>query len=1045
MGANMGATIGHQRGAGLIEVLVALLIISLGLMSMARLSATTIGFNKGAQVRLVALSLANQYAEHARLNVYLPINHLKEAIALTPGKDVTQPQLLRGVRTWVTGSNDNKQVYDWLYNQMPMGATPLHNAVEKVASYLQVPTGAQENPWAANPSQLASATNPEMSCRRSFNLIFSDGAWSASDSTIKGKDFDNTAGPTFERTGSVPASTFRYAPQGPTDRRLYTPYPSSATGGLADLTAQYYWHKDLRDMLANQVATRADQPAFWQNMTTYTVGYLIKPSGLLVGATSGLTFDQIDAYRTGYAISGYAAATKPAWPTGDTTSLTAAKRVDDFIQAGYTGGGRGFSVQNAEEIRGVFDTILSDILNAAGSDAGIEMASLETGVKTLDGSLKYGVEFRTVDNSGDIKATLLDAMGNGVEKSLDVNGNVLNPASADYWTASKQIPHHTNRRIFSMGSGNIPFEFKGAFSSLPVDVQAALRTGKDKDRIPTDSRFVDYLRGKDPVSDAQFRVFRQRLSPIGAIVNAAPLLMGDEDNLQYNLTGDVSGRNLYAAYRAQIKASSASLFVATNAGAVHAFTADKGKELAAFMPRRSMTKLVDQANINSGFSYALDGPITRNDIFTGTQWNQVAIGTGGRGEKLIYGLRSPLKPNGDRTPDVGDFLWEAGPDTLDSQEVITGHMTNPVRSGQTDSGHWVAIVNSGHYNGQTGGAKSGLVVLNAMTGTLLRSIHLPATFSAGRGLGGVTLERDARRRIVAAYAGDANGNLWRFDLRGAPEVWKVAYGKPLFTTENNRPIYGAPLWQPHPKGGNMVVFATGMVLEDADLADTSVKEGIYGIWDPTSRTGIEKNGFETVQLNMLLTQSIGKPEISIDGKTGYSLSQNMIDWNKHKGWHRILDYAPGERNIDQIKRVGSSVEVNTVTLNSNNSNDIESCTPTNLPKNPTYMLNISDGAGVPAFDVDGDGKIDNVAMVVSEFGGYSRSIRVINHSKSDDGIMDSYGEGDPTSSGNCQSAKFSLIGLINGVINGETSCNDPNVENPKPWSRQQYQLTRPPL
>ncbi len=64
------ASANFQCGAGLIEVLVALLIISLGLMSLARLSATTIGFNKGAQVRLVALSLATQYAERARLNVY---------------------------------------------------------------------------------------------------------------------------------------------------------------------------------------------------------------------------------------------------------------------------------------------------------------------------------------------------------------------------------------------------------------------------------------------------------------------------------------------------------------------------------------------------------------------------------------------------------------------------------------------------------------------------------------------------------------------------------------------------------------------------------------------------------------------------------------------------------------------------------------------------------------------------------------------------------------------------------------------------------------
>ncbi len=70
MKASLRAATHRQLGTSLIEALVALLIISLGLMSIARLSATMIGFNKGSQVRLVALSLANQYAERARLNVY---------------------------------------------------------------------------------------------------------------------------------------------------------------------------------------------------------------------------------------------------------------------------------------------------------------------------------------------------------------------------------------------------------------------------------------------------------------------------------------------------------------------------------------------------------------------------------------------------------------------------------------------------------------------------------------------------------------------------------------------------------------------------------------------------------------------------------------------------------------------------------------------------------------------------------------------------------------------------------------------------------------
>ena len=979
---------------------------------------------------------------------YLPINHLKEALALTPGTDVTQPDVLRGVRTWVAGSGDNKQVYDWLYKQMPMGATPLHNAVEKVASYLQVPNGARENPWAVNPSLLASATNPEMSCRRSFNLVFSDGAWSSSTSTIKGKDFDNAAGPTFERAGSNPVSTFSYAPQGPADRRLYTPYPSTATGGMADLTAQYHWHKDLRETLANQVATRAGQPTFWQNMTTYTVGYLIKPTGLLVGATSGLTFDEIDAYRTGYIMDGYANAPKPTWSTGDTTTLTEARRINDFIQAGYTGGGRGFSVQTAEEIRGVFDTILSDILNAAGSDAGIELSTTGVPTATLAGTLKYGVEYRTVDNSGDITAKLLDAQGNALLNTTDTNGNSLNPASNAYWTATKQVPNHADRRIYSISGEIGPFEFKGSFSALPVDVQTALKVGNDKDRIPGGSQFVDYLRGKEFVTDAQGRLFRIRLSPIGAIVNSPPLLMGADDNMRYDIDSSVSGKQQYAAFRTQLRASAPSLFVATNAGVVHAISADKGKELAAFMPRRSMTKLLDQADANAGFGYTLDGPLTSNDIYSGSDWNQVALGTGGRGARVVYGLRSPLKANGDRTPGLNDFLWEVGPDTIDDASLMSGFMTNPVRSGQTDSGHWVALVNSGHYNGQSG-TKSGLVVLNAMTGAVLRNIPLPDTFSAGRGLSGVTLMRDTRKRIVAAYAGDANGNLWRFDLRGDPVAWKVSYDKPLFTTKNNRPIYGAPAWQAHPKGGFVVVVATGILLEDNDLSDTSQRESIYGIWDPTSLTGEEKAAFDTVPTSTLVEQRLVRLETKVGTNSYFSTTRELVDWDTHKGWTLTLGHTHrGERSIDQIRNIGSSVIVNTTVLDSSTSNDPETCTAANLPLNYLYVLNALDGAGKPAFDTNRDRVYDAPSMVLIEAGGFSRGYALVDVSGSGimhtKGIQTLNGEDEyPTENGSsgCRTADGEGTGQGNGSIGLGVTCGD----TPKPWSRQQYQLIKVPF
>lgn len=57
-----------QQGSSLLEVLVAILIFSLGLLGMAGLSVTSLGYNKSAQVRNVGLMLVNSYAERARLN-----------------------------------------------------------------------------------------------------------------------------------------------------------------------------------------------------------------------------------------------------------------------------------------------------------------------------------------------------------------------------------------------------------------------------------------------------------------------------------------------------------------------------------------------------------------------------------------------------------------------------------------------------------------------------------------------------------------------------------------------------------------------------------------------------------------------------------------------------------------------------------------------------------------------------------------------------------------------------------------------------------------
>src|SRR5690606_38376505 len=216
---------------------------------------------------------------------------------------------------------------------------------------------------------------------------------------------------------------------------------------------------------------------------------------------------------------------------------------------------------------------------------------------------------------------------------------------------------------------------------------------------------------------------------------------------------------------------------------------------------------------------------------------------------------------------------------------------------------------------------------------------------------------------------------------------------PLFQTPDQRPIYGGPAWTPHPKGGYVVVIATGKLLDEADEVDVSKREGIFGIWDPTSRaTGEEESGFETVQLDQLLEHKAIEAKVKTQSgdATFADSTLHTIDWTKHRGWMRMLGGVddgtgklalPGERVIDNIKNFGSTIEVNTVIID--RSKREESCQSKD-PPNSLLAFNTLDGVAKPAFDVNGDG-IPDVAVLMREDGGFARNIAVVSLRSEDDG------------------------------------------------------------
>lgn len=1075
------------------------------------------------------------------------ISIVRNPAIAAPGTQTGNASVLRGVRNLNGGTAESTQLFGFLNTIQPRGGTPLQNAITKVANYYSVPSGSVENAWASNPAALATAangTNPEMSCRRSFNLLFSDGGWTTSLAPAAGTDYDNTNGPTFYPSKADGTSDltkgFGYLRTGDNSvagRLAYTPYPSADTGGLADITAQYFWHTDLRPALPNRIQTRAGQPTFWQNMSTYTVGYFVRPTAEVTGG-AGLTFDRIDQYQRQYTVSGYNSATKPVWPTGNlVTSSDNQDRVDDFIHAGFTGGGRAYSAKTSDDVRRIFSAIFADILSASGRDAGVSIGSSGGDGSQLAGSLKYTVSYRTLDNTGDITATELLA-----------DGSTATPPVVR-WTANTLMQPAAARSVFTITGTNQPVDFVGNFSGQ-TDIQTALRTGADATRIADNTslaNFTNYLRGDNNALDINGNLFRLRpvnaagAPNISAMVNPPSSLLNYARDYAYDKItsgGGVDGFDSYQLFAGrklgydQLKLSQ--LFVATNAGVVHSFNADEvltlpkktfnlaGLERAAFMPRRSLKRMLNYAKEPYNFEYVLDGPISQNDIFDRAfanlqslpkteewrAWRQLGVGTGGRGEKLIYAINSPFSPaiaspggEPSRAPLKQDFLWETGPDIVnaaDSSDVTMGYIANSARSGQTETagtaqdgtkGDWIVAINNGHYNGEANGTKAGLVVLNALNGSVIRTIPLPDGYSAGRGLSGVTLLRNygVHNRVVAAYAGDGNGQLWRFNLTGDPSTWHVEHNRPLFTVPGHRPIFGAPAWQTHKDNntsdGYIVVFATGMVLEENDLTDQG-SQAIYGIWDQMNADGNMVNGATAAEIlpAQLQEQNVIDPNFATlpTVPTPLKITDHQIDWSTQRGWFMpMVNIAEpnaasrtGERSIADVVNVENKVFVTSTVLQPPPT--AEMCTASSLPGNYIYFLDArtASSAASNSFSdgTNATGRPNGFSVMFVPGGGFSRGfVPKIAPVKADGSSIPGVtsfpliagnnpyvdvdatsrpsnvgldGEDKPSgtsgSPGPCTNLSVTIIGTEADPIGAGTVCPTTG------WNRTQFQLSAPP-
>jgi len=412
--------------------------------------------------------------------------------------------------------------------------------------------------------------------------------------------------------------------------------------------------------------------------------------------------------------------------------------------------------------------------------------------------------------------------GNLLAYRLGTSGAV----SSVLWSASTQLGSQTfntgwssNRRVFtsvpsSSASdntvGGVPFTWTGTTTTALSVTQQATLGG-----YPTGRYLVEYMRGNTATSIVS--AYRTRFSKLGDIINSRPLYVKHSDSVQR-------------------------VYVGSNDGMLHAFDANTGYEDFAYIPSMLLAKLPGYAASTYTHQYGVDGQLSFAAFTSsGTSYSILAAGMGAGGNGVFaLNIQSFLSsdPSETSTDATKLALWE-----VTNSSTGFSNMGNvygvPVQAKilNSDSSKTRVVLVPNGVNSSSG--RASLFVINAINGSLLAEIVADAT-GPSNGLTGISVVNDNTGLVNYVYAGDLEGNIWKFDLTSTCSGSTCSYPSPtaVFSAPTDgtaRPIMVAPSVSIHPAGGYMVNFGTGKVLETTDLS-TSGPDYLYGVWDTTRST-----------------------------------------------------------------------------------------------------------------------------------------------------------------------------------------------------------------
>lgn len=465
-----------------------------------------------------------------------------------------------------------------------------------------------------------------------------------------------------------------------------------------------------------------------------------------------------------------------AWP--NPTDGEDLERIDDLLHASVNGRGRFVAASSPKVFSDALLASLATIQSrrASGSNVASNGPALEAGSRI------YQATYTSGEWSGDVSALPIGSQS--IEQRVWSAADMANKGEADF----------LKRRVLTWA--------KGKAETFPTDDQLA-SLGRTTGIAPVSAADnAAYIKGNRSLEVAKGAgKLRNRASPIGDIVNSSPV---------YVNTG-----------------AAATLYVGANDGMLHGIDAASGTTVFSYVP--AGVKLADLANLSNpeyDHRFFVDGGID----FATSEGRTVLVGALGRGGKGVFAL--DVTDPASQTP-----LWDQTAANDDDMGYVLGApLVLPGEGGST-----LTFVGNGIESGSSSANREAVlfVYVTGANGKLTNTYKLRTGVKGDNGLAEPrAADVDGDGVVDYVYAGDLRGNVWKFDVTGAPNTWEGNTVTRLFTAigpdGKAQAITGAVALAREPVTRRLfVVFGTGRYISNDDIsgAEATRVQSVYGLID----------------------------------------------------------------------------------------------------------------------------------------------------------------------------------------------------------------------